>query len=107
MNPVTVVMFVILFVIQCCFARSSNFHKSAQTPNCKRRTGGTSTVSRNVSQSTGVHRRRTRITAKTPQCCQFFLWNFPSACRYHLCNYLMRDCVYEGLGGKKVNWIRY
>lgn len=105
MKAVTVVLFFIFFGYQFCFTCSSKIHKSTEiTPKCKRATGS-STV-RSVSHSPGVHPRRTS-RAKSPQCCHFFLWNFLSACRFHLCNYLMRDCVYEGLGGKKVNWISY
>jgi hypothetical protein len=105
MKAITVVLFLFSFQYQFCFTCSSKIHKSTEIPSKYKRATGSSTV-RSASHSTGVHRRRTS-RAKRPPCCHFFLWNFPSACRFHLCNYLMRDCVYEGLGGKKVNCISY
>lgn len=33
--------------------------------------------------------------------CGFYLWNAVSASMYHLCNYLMRDAIFEGKGGRK------
>ena len=35
--------------------------------------------------------------------CRFFLWDIASACRYHVCKHLLKDCTYEGLGGEKVS----
>lgn len=34
--------------------------------------------------------------------CRFFVWDAVSAGRFHMCNHLLKDRVYEGLGGKKV-----
>ncbi len=33
--------------------------------------------------------------------CRVFLWDAPSAIRYHICKRFLRGNVYEGLGGKK------
>lgn len=41
----------------------------------------------------GRHRRKA---------CSFYIWDAPSAILSTWCHRLQRDCVYEGLGGKKV-----
>jgi hypothetical protein len=33
--------------------------------------------------------------------CGLYVWDFFSATKYHMCRKAMRDCVYEGRGGKK------
>jgi len=33
--------------------------------------------------------------------CRLFIWDLPSAVRYHVCKNLSRDRIYEGIGGKK------
>lgn len=34
--------------------------------------------------------------------CSVYLWDALSAAKYHLCRRLLRDCVYEGMGGRRV-----
>lgn len=41
-----------------------------------------------------------------PRVCSLFLWDVASACRYHMCTRMLRDNLYEGLGGKKFVRIR-
>jgi len=41
-----------------------------------------------------------RKSSSTPPC-HLFLWDAPSAGRFHLCKRLLRGKIYEGLGGKK------
>lgn len=36
--------------------------------------------------------------------CGFYVWNAVSASMYHLCRSLMKDYVYEGRGGRKVQY---
>lgn len=38
--------------------------------------------------------------------CGFYIWDAPSALLHKWCNHLMKDCVYEGRGGKKVRRLR-
>lgn len=38
----------------------------------------------------------------TRHACNFFVWDMFSALLYRWNNYLLRDCVYEGIGGRKV-----
>ena len=37
--------------------------------------------------------------------CHMYIWDAPSALLHKWCNHLMRDCVYEGRGGKKVGLV--
>jgi hypothetical protein len=41
--------------------------------------------------------------ATSRKACGFYLWDFVSAGLYHTCQYLMKDRIYEGKGGRKVN----
>ena len=34
--------------------------------------------------------------------CGFYIWDAPSALLHSWCHHLLKDCVYEGLGGRKV-----
>lgn len=34
--------------------------------------------------------------------CNFYVWDAPSALLHKWCHHLLKDCVYEGLGGRKV-----
>lgn len=34
--------------------------------------------------------------------CDFYVWDAPSALLHKWCHHLLKDCVYEGLGGRKV-----
>ena len=34
--------------------------------------------------------------------CGFYIWDLPSALLHRWCHHLLKDCVYEGLGGRKV-----
>lgn len=43
---------------------------------------------------------------QTRSACRLFVWDGMSASRYHVCKRLLRDNVYEGLGGKKFVRIR-
>lgn len=92
---------VIFFGYYFCLTHSSNTYRSTKTLAANRRKTGTTV--RSLSNPKNKRRRGAATTATNPPCCHFFLWNFVSACRFHLCNYLMKDCVYEGLGGKKVS----
>jgi hypothetical protein len=40
------------------------------------------------------------------QTCGFYVWDIPSALLHKWCMSLMKDCVYEGRGGKKVSLLR-
>lgn len=45
-------------------------------------------------------------TTPRRRACGLYIWDAPSALLYRWCNHLMKDCVYEGKGGKKVCAIR-
>ena len=38
--------------------------------------------------------------------CSFYIWDAPSAFFYKWCHYLVKDCIYEGVGGRKVRGSR-
>ena len=38
--------------------------------------------------------------------CGFYVWDAPSALLYRWCNHLLKDCVYEGRGGRKVSALK-
>ena len=42
------------------------------------------------------------LSRRNRSACRLFVWDAISALRFNLCNELLQDCVYEGLGGKKV-----
>jgi len=45
----------------------------------------------------------TRKQKRLRSACRLFVWDGMSSTRYHVCKRLLRDNVYEGLGGKKVS----
>lgn len=54
------------------------------------------------SEPTLALKSKLRTKLRTKSACRIFVWDALSAFRYHLCNHLLKDAVYEGLGGKKV-----
>jgi hypothetical protein len=46
----------------------------------------------------------TATESRTPErkACSFFVWDIVSSVSYHWCKHLLKDCTYEGLGGRKV-----
>jgi len=52
------------------------------------------------SSSTATATTAATATA-TATACGFYIWDAPSALLYKWCHSLMKDCVYEGLGGRK------
>jgi len=56
-----------------------------------------------------IHSERHEVLLKPPKnpistdrrACGFYLWDALSAGKYHLCRHLLRDCVYEGRGGRR------
>jgi hypothetical protein len=44
-------------------------------------------------------------SAANGRACGFFIWDGPSALLYRWCHHLLKDCVYEGLGGQKVSYL--
>jgi len=59
------------------------------------------------STTTTTTLRRTNETTRKQKrlrsACRLFVWDGMSSTRYHVCKRLLRDNVYEGLGGKKVS----
>jgi len=62
------------------------------------------------STTTTTTLRRTNETTRKQKrlrsACRLFVWDGMSSTRYHVCKRLLRDNVYEGLGGKKFVRIR-
>ena len=52
--------------------------------------------------SNGNSLQSTVQLASSGRACGFFLWDAPSAFLHRWCYHLLKDCVYEGLGGRKV-----
>uniref|UniRef100_A0A7S2RDF1 Uncharacterized protein n=1 Tax=Eucampia antarctica TaxID=49252 RepID=A0A7S2RDF1_9STRA len=52
------------------------------------------------------NRRKSVSIRRSSSSCRFFLWDGISAVKYYTCERLMRERVYEGLGGKKFVRIR-
>lgn len=48
------------------------------------------------------HRRSILLKSAPRRACGLYVWDLPSAILYHWCSHLMKDCVYEGRGGRKV-----
>ena len=61
--------------------------------NYERKKNDISSLNKNYSSNT--HSSKTS--------CNFFIWDFLSNIRYHVCRRLVKDQIYEGMGGKKVN----
>mmetsp|Transcript_672 Transcript_672/g.772 ORF Transcript_672/g.772 Transcript_672/m.772 type:complete len:327 (+) Transcript_672:82-1062(+) len=55
----------------------------------------------NNQQHSQLPQRKPISNFKSRSACDFFIWDGISALKYKLCNRLLRDRVYEGLGGKK------
>lgn len=37
--------------------------------------------------------------------CNYYIWDVPSAMLHKWCHHLLKDCIYEGLGGRKVQLV--
>jgi len=55
---------------------------------------------RNYNTNNSRRRQSQRSEVAAPPC-KLFVWDAPSAFRYHLCKRLLRGNIYEGLGGKR------
>ena len=95
-----IIIHISLTLILLFFINDVNSSSISSRP--QRRLSSSTTSSLSSSTTSQTQSLLHRSLFKSKSACHFFIWDALSAARFHLCNHLLKDCVYEGLGGKKV-----